>query len=134
MRATDKYLECTWPLCWFSKVAVLHFFMVSQLNGVQVFKVVPYNILNFFGVRCDVSLFISDSLVWGLSFCLLISWDKAVKLVYLLKESILKFIESSYCFPGSYFINLDSGFEYFLIYASLGFWLFSFLQMFELHH
>lgn len=43
-------------------------FRLFQLDGVQIFKVLPYNVLNFFDVYCDVSLFICDSIHLGSLF------------------------------------------------------------------
>jgi hypothetical protein len=49
------------------------FSLYFQFYGVYIFKVFPYNILNFFVVRCDDCLLVSDSVDLGALF-LLVSW------------------------------------------------------------
>jgi hypothetical protein len=36
----------------------LEIYPLFQFNGVQILKIFPYDILNFFGVCCNVTLFI----------------------------------------------------------------------------
>lgn len=54
---------------------ILPFLLDFQLNGIWGFKVFPYNILYFFGVCCDVSLFIYDSVD-----LFVVSWAKGLSL------------------------------------------------------
>lgn len=64
---------------------VLDFF---QINGLQVYKVFPRKILNFFGVRYCISLFISGPInLSHIAFSFSYLDQQSVALVYLPKES-----------------------------------------------